>query len=71
VRIRVYKRDDGPEDGHIFSPRGYMRDRPWMVGETPEDPRETCWRTWEEAMHYATDVPYRIKEVEDSAEPGW
>jgi hypothetical protein len=42
-----------------------------MVGATPEDPRETCWRTWHEAMHYATDTDYRVKEIEDSAEPGW
>jgi len=67
--IRVYKRDDGPDDGQLFGPSGFLRSRPWMVGPTPEDLRETCWRSWEDAMHYATDVEFRISQIED--EPGW
>lgn len=68
--IRVYKRDDGPDDGNILGPRGYLRSRPWMVGPTPEDGRSTCWPDWKEAMRWATDPEYRAG-YGDADEGGW
>lgn len=71
--IKVYKRDDGPDDGHICGPEGYLRSRPWMVGPTPEDSRKTCWPDWDEAMRWATDTEYRAARIEQDAreDGGW
>lgn len=72
-RIRVYKRNE-PDDGHVFDSHGFLRSRPWTVGPTPEDARETCYETWEEAMHWAT-MPSKkrieIIEIDALMEGGW
>lgn len=70
MTIRVYKRYDGPDDGHIMGPSGCLRSRPWMVGPTPEDGRCSCWPSWDEAMRFATDPLYRA-EYGDADEGGW
>lgn len=66
-RVWVYKRD--AEDTRSYSP-----DRPWMVGDIPEDPRETCYETWADAMAWAT-MPTEEREawiVEDArTDGGW
>lgn len=44
---------------------------PWSVGPVPEDDRTTYWKTWGEAMHWATCPAYRAKELADEqAEAG-
>lgn len=73
-RIRVYKRDDsGPGGDDVFSPSGYLWERPWMVGPTPEDSRKTCWPTWDRAMLWATDTEYRRAWLDQEAleDEGW
>lgn len=70
-RIRVYKRDDSALGGDdLFTPRGYLRSRPWMVGPVPEDGRETCWPDWNDAMRWATDPEYRKARYSDD-DAGW
>lgn len=68
-KIRVYKRDPKAPN-----PLGFSPDRPWMVADIPEDSRETCYPTWEEAMHWAT-MPHekraQIIEIENLMEGGW
>jgi len=48
--------------------RRHPSKRPWVVGPTPEDPRETYWPTWDEAMEWATmPGPRRRAQVEYEA----
>lgn len=68
-KIRVYKRKPDDPNPYYFSP-----DRPWMVSATPEDSRETCYPTWEEAMNWATMPGQKraeIIEIENLMEGGW
>jgi hypothetical protein len=68
-KIRVYKRDPKAPN-----PMGWSPDRLWMVGPTPEDSRETCYATWEQAMRWATMPSERraeIIEIENLLDGGW
>lgn len=66
-RTRVYKRRPGDT-------RGFAEYRPWMVADIPEDTRETCYPTWEQAMEWATAPSvYREEVLEEEArmDGGW
>lgn len=54
-KTRVYKRNALDVEGEkVFDSMGYSKDRPWMCSGVPEDKRETCYKTWEDAMKWAT-----------------
>lgn len=68
-KTRVYKRKVVAMPGEtVFDSAGYSSDRPWMCSGVPEDSRETCYRTWEDAMEWATmPSEKRIEQLEYDA----
>lgn len=70
-KIRVYKTRKTKDNARSYA---FVGGRPWKVGPTPEDSRETYWRSWDEAMDWATMDPFvrRAKIKQDYEwEGGW
>ena len=65
--IRVYRRKPGDR-------RGFPDHRPWNVAGIPEDPRETCYETWADAMAWATaptEERARVIDEDNKLEGTW
>jgi len=62
-RITVRKRRPGEPD------RGFATYRPWMCSGVPEDSRETCYKSWDDAMEWATmSHEKRVEQLEYDAQ---
>jgi hypothetical protein len=67
---RVYKRDvSGLAETEWFDKDGFVKTRPWTCTGVPEDTRKTCYKTWEDAMEWATmSSEKRIERIEYDAQ---
>jgi hypothetical protein len=67
---RVYKRDvSGLAETEWFDKDGFVKTRPWTCTGVPEDTRKTCYKTWEDAIEWATmSSEKRIERIEYDAQ---